>query len=283
MFENRIDRAFKGLKGRAALITYVTAGDPDLETTESLVAALVEGGADLIELGLPFSDPMADGPAIQKASQRALASGTTIAGLFDLAKRISRRHEVPLAVMTYFNPVQRYGVERFSSDAAEAGLDGLIIPDLPLEEGSEVRRTIASRGLHPILFLAPTSTDDRIAATAREAGGFIYCVSLTGVTGARSVLSDRAADLVRRASRHTDVPLAVGFGVSTPEQAAKIGAIADGVIVGSAIVNIIERESCSPALAAQVSSFVKELRGALGPRSDEEPPSAPGEPTSSLT
>lgn len=247
MANRRIASTFAALRerGEKAFIPYITAGDPDLATTVDLCRALARAGADLIELGLPFSDPLADGPVIQQATRRALKAGTTTDKVFDLVAALRRdpemprAAEIPIVLLTYYNPVFRYGVERFLDRAAAAGLDGLVVPDLPLEEAEELRNAAAQRGLDLILFMAPTSTDDRLAATARAAQGFIYCVSLTGVTGAREQLSDRAAELCARARRHTDLPLAVGFGISTPEQAAAMGRVADAAIVGSAIVRLI--------------------------------------------
>ncbi|MBX6341234.1 MAG: tryptophan synthase subunit alpha, partial [Thermomicrobiaceae bacterium] len=204
-------------QGRTAIVPYLTVGYPDLDTVQRVAPALVEGGAAMIELGIPFSDPLADGATIQQASHRALQNGVTVARCFETAREL--RHEgvdVPLIFMGYFNPILRFGVERFAARCAEVGVDGLIVPDLPPDESDEVLEACRRYGRDLIFMVAPTSTDDLIAAVTRRASGFIYCVSLTGVTGARESLSAGLGDFIRRVRRRTDLPLAIGFGISRP-------------------------------------------------------------------
>ncbi len=287
---NRVDAAFARLRaeGRAALIPYVTVGDPDLATTRAVVLAAAAAGADLVELGLPFSDPIADGPVIQAASQRSLAGGFRIAQAFDLARELRRAlagapgapaagggvpgagregesagEGIPLLFMTYYNPVLQHGLDPFARDAAAAGVDGLLVPDLSLEESGPLAAACRAAGLHLIQFLAPTSTDERVRRVAEAASGFVYLVSLTGVTGARERLSERLGDLVARARRHVRVPLCVGFGISTPEQAAAAARVADGVIVGSAVVRLVAEGEGPEAAAARVGGFLRSLREAM--------------------
>jgi tryptophan synthase alpha chain len=259
----RITGKFKELKqkGQKALITYLTAGDPDLEMTADLVLAAEENGADIIELGIPFSDPLADGPVIQKASLRALNSGTTVSGILGCIKNIRTKTQIPIAVMTYYNPIHRYGLKEFAVHAKEAGVDGLIVPDLPYEEGEELYALAKDEGLETILFVAPTSTTERIKKTAELSTGFIYCVSLTGVTGPRDDLQTGVRELISRIKDCTDKPVALGFGISHPEQARRAAEMADGVIVGSAIVKMIG-EKRGEELLKDVGSFVRELKKA---------------------
>ncbi|MCL2004009.1 MAG: tryptophan synthase subunit alpha [Oscillospiraceae bacterium] len=219
-----------------AFIPFITGGDPDLETTEEVLRALCEAGADIIEIGVPFSDPVAEGPVIEAASERALSAGCTADKLFDLVKRV--RADVPILFMTYYNPVFAYGAGRFTQRCAECGVSGLIVPDLPFEEREELLGPCAARGLELISLIAPTS-EERIARIAKASSGFLYCVSSLGVTGTRDKLGGGARRMIEQAKRVSDIPCAVGFGVSTPEQAREIAAYADGVIVGSAIVRII--------------------------------------------
>ena len=254
---SQITSVFK--PGHKALIAYITAGYPDIETTPEIAVALAENGCDIIELGIPFSDPLADGATIQKASYRALQNGTTPQVCLELAAEISRKIATPLAFMTYYNPVLNYGLEAFCQSCAEAGIHGLIIPDLPPEEGEELETTTRKHDLDLIYMLAPTSTDDRVAAVADRASGFIYLVSLTGVTGARDTLSPELEGFVKRVRRKAKQPLCVGFGISTPEHAQQVAAIADGVIVGSRLIQLIEEDTT----LATLSSFVANLRKAL--------------------
>lgn len=265
--QTRIGRTFAALRaaGRKALMPYLCAGDPDLETSCRLIKAVARSGADLLEIGMPFSDPIADGPTIQLATQRALRAGTTPAAVFDLIARLRADGvETPIALMTYYNLIYRPGLERFCRMAADAGVDGIICPDLSLEESPELRAACRAAGLDLIPFLAPTSTDERIAAVAQVASGFIYCVSLTGVTGARDALSEQFAPLIERARRQTDLPLAVGFGIGSPEQAARVAAVADGAIVGSALVRYCGLELPAAEMTAQAAAFVQSLKDALG-------------------
>lgn len=261
---SRIANTFERLRAekRTALIPYITAGDPTLAVTEAVVPALVAGGADLIELGIPYSDPLADGPTIQLAAQRALDGGATIAKVHESVKRLRDQGvDVPLLYLVYYNCIFRQGEERFVADAAAAGVDGLIVPDLPLEAGESLRQLTTAAGLDLIYLLAPTSTPERIKRTAERASGFIYCVSLTGVTGARTEISAALEPFLDRVRKSTDVPLAVGFGISTPDQAAQVASVADGVIVGSALINSIHDNASSPEAAAEAAhSFMASFR-----------------------
>lgn len=246
---------------RTALIPFVTAGYPSLATSEALVRALVRGGADLVEIGVPFSDPLADGATVQRTSQRAIANGIRLVDCLELAFRLRSEHGVslPLVLMGYYNPILAYGPARFAADAAALGVDGVIVPDLPTEESDELLAACRAHGRDLIFLVAPTSTDERLAEVGRRASGFVYCVSLTGVTGARQALPDLAAYLAR-VRRHTNLPLAVGFGVSTAEHVRQIGAAADGAVVASALINHLDDfpEAEQPAAAEQ---FVRGLRG----------------------
>lgn len=230
-------------QGRAALMPYMTAGDPSLPWTERLIEAVLDAGADMIELGMPYSDPLADGPTVQAAGQRALEAGTTISGVFDLVRRVrERRAETPIALLVYYNCIFRRGIERFVSEAAAAGLDGLIVPDLPPDEADELHDAANKAGITPIYLVAPTSTRERIRLIVSRSEGFIYCVSLTGVTGARKQLAESLEPFLGRVrdemtAMEKFVPLAVGFGISTPEHVASVSRIAEGVIVGSALID----------------------------------------------
>lgn len=247
--------------GRLALIPYITAGYPDVETTVELAVALAEAGADLLELGIPFSDPLADGVTIQRASFAALEAGVTPSICLEIATRVRARSDVPLLFMGYYNPFLRYGLDAFAADSARAGVDGLIVPDLPPEEAGELRAALGARGLDLIHLLAPTSTDARIALVARAATGFVYCASLAGVTGARSELSAGLPAFLGRVRRHTDLPLCVGFGISRPEHVAALRGIADGAIVGSALVGLVERLAPEERVRG-AASYLAELRRA---------------------
>jgi tryptophan synthase alpha chain len=228
--------------GRKALVVYICAGDPDLATTERLVPALAEAGADVIELGVPFSDPLADGPTIQAASQRALLSGTSLSGVLQLVGRLRASHcEVPLVLFGYMNPILRMGLQPFVQQATEAGADGILVPDLPLEEARELGALAEARGLSLVLLAAPTTPPERLRAIGAATRGFLYFVSVTGVTGARVELPEDLPAKLAEARAATRVPLAVGFGVSTAEQAGALSAHADAVVVGSAIVDTLHR------------------------------------------
>ncbi|HBY56495.1 MAG TPA: tryptophan synthase subunit alpha [Candidatus Atribacteria bacterium] len=251
-------------KRKKGLIIYITAGDPDLETTEKLVYTIAEAGADVIELGIPFSDPLADGVTIQQASQRALEKNANIPKILATVKKIRKKISIPLALMTYYNPVYCYGLERFTRDSQKAGVDGFIIPDLPLEESEDLRNIINKSGLALISFLAPNSTLERIKAVAQKAQGFIYCVSVTGVTGTRENFTPQILEMIEKIRLYTDIPLAIGFGISSPEQAQKIVKYADAIIVGSAIVKLIEDSQKNlPIILSQVNNFVRSLKEAI--------------------
>ena len=258
---NRIDLKSKELKKRKkkAFIAFITAGDPDLRTTEQLVVAFEGAGVDIVELGVPFSDPLADGPTIQAASQRALKKHVNLENILAAVKRIRRRSEIPIALMTYYNPVFHYGEERFARKAKACGVDGLIVPDLPPEEGRSLIRAARQNGLATVFFLAPTTTRQRMKRIVNAATGFIYYVSLTGVTGARQELPASLTQQVRLAKRMTRKPVCVGFGVSTPAQVRQVAKVADGVIVGSAIVNAIAENKGKKQLVPNVGRFVRKL------------------------
>jgi len=262
---NRIEERFKDLrhKGEKGLITYISAGDPNTETTEKLVLAMEQAGADIIELGIPYSDPLADGPVIQEASQRALKGGITLEKIFQTVADIRRHSQVPLALMTYVNPILQYGVEAFIAKCEEVGVDGLIIPDLPQEETHLIKPALAQSPVALIPLLAPTSTEDRIREITREARGFVYCVSVTGVTGIRQEVSNDLEGFMSIIRKYTDQPLGLGFGVSTPEQARAMARYSDAVIVGSAIVKIIGEKGASGECIEAVRDFTAQLKSAL--------------------
>ena len=249
-------------RGEKALICYVVAGDPTLDRTVEVVRALDEAGVDAVELGIPFSDPLADGPSVQAASQRALASGSSVARSLEVVRKIRKVSQIPLVVMTYFNPTLRYGVERFAREAAESGIDGVIQTDLTPEESEEWVKAARASNLDTVFLVAPTSTDRRIEVVSGLATGFVYAVSRTGITGARSDIPTDLPDLVSRVRNHTDLPVCVGFGVSQPDHVKKIGAFADGVVVGSALVDVIGREGDSSSLISAVRDFVAPLKAA---------------------
>ena len=240
--KGRIEACFEGLreKGEKALIPFLTAGDPDLETTEALVLAMAGAGADIIELGIPFSDPSAEGPTIQRSSARALAAGTSLRSILQLVDRLRARIEQPIVLMGYANPVHAMGAEAFAKTASEVGVDGIIIPDLTPEDGAPYLDPIRALGIDVILLAAPTTRPERLEKLVRETQGFLYYVSLQGVTGARQTMDRGIEERVRLAQSLGEMPVCVGFGVATPEHAATIGAYADGVVVGSAIVDRIE-------------------------------------------
>lgn len=257
---NNIDRAFADCRaaGRAAAIFYVTAGYPDLATSEAAVDWAADEGADIVELGIPFSDPIADGPTIQNASARALAAGTRIADILELTRRLRERHpRLGLLLFTAYNPVFRFGEAAFVEAAVRAGADGLLIPDLPPEEAGELPALAARAGLSQVFLIAPTTSEDRAARLAEASTGFIYYISLKGVTGARAELPPDLEPNVRRVRAATDKPVAVGFGVSRPEQARAISGFADGVIVGSALIKAIGEEPDDPEREMRVRAFVR--------------------------
>ena len=248
-------------EGRTAIIPFVTAGYPTPERSEEWVLALVRGGADVIEIGVPFSDPLADGATVQRTSQAALRHGVTLADSVAMARRLREQHgvAVPILLMGYFNPMLQYGLEELAKDSAAAGVDGYIVPDLPAEESDELLEVCRRHGLDLVFLLAPTSTDERIAAVAERASGFIYCVSLTGVTGQRAALPD-LRDYLARVRARTDLPLAVGFGVSTPEHVRNVGEVADGAVVASALINFLDTVPDADQVAV-AEQFVRGLRG----------------------
>ncbi len=258
----RITRLFEDLKreGRKGLIAFITAGDPTPALTPALVEAMVRGGADLIELGVPFSDPIADGPVIQRAGERALKAGTTLKGVLEIARQIRSRSEVPLLLFTYLNPVVRYGVEALARDAAAAGIDGCLLTDASVEEAGEYVEAMRRYNLDTVFLAAPTSTERRLKLVAQYSTGFVYLVSRTGVTGQRDSVSDAVTPLVAAARAVTDLPLAVGFGISKPEHVKQLGRQVEAVVVGSAIVSLIERLGASPTLEAELEAFIRELK-----------------------
>lgn len=265
---SRIGETFARLreKGSLALVGWQTIGYPEIGTTERLVPALYEGGFDLFELGVPFSDPMADGATIQRSSQQALDNGTTPQHCFDAVRTLRREGlTAPMVFMAYFNTVLAMGLDRFAGEAAEAGLDGLTVPDLPPEEADELLTALEPAGIDPIFLVAPTSTEARLKTVAERASGFIYCVSLTGVTGARDELSSALPDYLARVRAVTDLPLAVGFGISRPEHVASLRGKADGAIVGSRIIDIMER-TAPDEHAAALRAYGASMREAAGPR-----------------
>jgi len=261
MQPTRIQSLFEGLKkeGRAALVAYITAGDPTPERTPALVAALERGGADLIELGVPFSDPIADGPVIQRGSDRALKAGTTVAKVLEIARKIRATSEIPLLLFTYLNPVMRYGLEKLACDAKTAGIDGCLLTDVSVEEAESYVAVMRKAGLDTVFLAAPTSTEARLNLVAKYSAGFVYLVSRTGVTGERQALSDALEPLIRRMRGVTSLPLAAGFGISTPDQASAVAKMADGVVVGSAIVRLIEQN----ASEAEIEAYARSLRNGM--------------------
>jgi tryptophan synthase alpha chain len=258
---SRIAAVF-GRPGHKALIPYLTVGYPDIDATLEMARIVASSGGDLLELGIPFSDPMADGTTIQRASYQSLRRGTTPELCLEAAGKLRKDIDIPLVFMTYYNPVHKYGLESFCRDCAQAGIDGLIVPDLPPEEGGELEGTCAGHGLDLIYLLAPTSTDERIDLVAARSKGFIYLVSLTGVTGARASLPAELEGFVRRVRARAAQPLCVGFGISTPQEARRVAEVADGVIVGSRIVQLLSE----PDPRMLVSRFVASLREALSDR-----------------
>lgn len=262
---SQITNCLKELRsaGKKGLIPFITAGDPDLAGTVAIARRMAAAGADIIELGIPFSDPLADGPVIQQASGRALASGTTLPKILEAVKELRRDCHTPLVLMGYYNPIYKYGISRFAKDASEAGVNGLIIPDLPHEESGPLLEATLETGLDLIPLVAPTTTDHRLEKIAADARGFIYCVSVTGVTGARAEIKTDIASFTDRVRRHTSLPLAVGFGIAGPEQAARVAEHCDAVVVGSAIVKLIAE--CGNAVTAgpAVEQLVREIRSAL--------------------
>ena len=245
---------------KSGLVTYITAGDPDLSRTEGILRALDRAGADVLEVGVPFSDPLADGPVIQRATERALASGTTLADVLALIGRVRAAVQAPIVIFSYANPILRLGAERFADLAAAAGVDGVLVLDLPIEEAGEFRDLLARRRIDTILLLSPTTTDDRLRTAARLGSGFLYAISRLGVTGARDTLADGAEEMVRRIRSFSDLPVALGFGISKPEHVRAVGMWADAAVVGSALVNVIAEAGRSADLDTRVEEYVRWLK-----------------------
>lgn len=259
---SRISQTFAECKaaGRTALMPFLTVGYPDLETSEAILMAMVEAGADMLEIGTPFSDPLADGPTVQHTSQVSLDKGTKLRDAMALVKRVREKGvTVPITLMGYYNPVVKYGVEKYAADCADAGVDGFIVPDLPIEESDRLHKAAQQHNLDLIFMAAPTTTDARLRKVNELGSGYVYCVAVTGVTGARDEMSATLDDYMARVRSHTDLPLGIGFGISTPEHVEHVGRVADGAIVASAIINYMnEHPDDMPAAA---SRFVKYLQG----------------------
>src|SRR6186997_1351309 len=242
------------------LVTYITAGDPDLQRTAGILRALARAGADVLEIGVPFSDPLADGPVIQRATERALASGATLAGVLDLLERLRPDVAAPFVVFSYANPILRMGAERFADRAKAAGVDGVLVLDLPIEEAAGFRNMLAARRIDTILLLSPTTTDERLRKAASLGSGFLYAISRLGVTGARDRLADGAQEMVQRIRRVSDLPVALGFGISKPEHVREVGRWADAAVVGSALVSVIADAGASDDLDRRVEEYVRWLK-----------------------
>jgi tryptophan synthase alpha chain len=257
----RIAKRFAALResGELGIVAYITAGDPSLDATQKFVLALAEAGADVIELGIPFSDPLADGPTIQRASERALKSGTTLAQIIALVREIRKTSEVPIVLFSYYNPILQMGLEKFTAAAANAGADGILITDLTPEESDDYRRILGAHNLDTIYLGAPTSTDDRLAKIAEVSSGFLYLISRTGVTGAKDALPDDLPTLLRRARKVTQLPIAVGFGISLPGHVSVLGGLADAAVVGSALVSEIENATAANPTAANIAAAAAAL------------------------
>lgn len=264
--KSRIHNRFNQLhkQGDKALVTFITAGDPDLATTAALLPRMAEAGADIIELGIPFSDPMADGPTIQRASERALAGGVTLEAVMSMVSKVRDQVSAPIVLMGYSNPIYSYGWQRFAEDAVKAGIDGLLLVDLPPEEAGELLPAAKAAGLEVIFLLTPTSDDTRIKQVSRYGSGFLYYVTVTGVTGARQSVSNSLEDELKAVRNTIKLPVVAGFGISTPEQAAQVAAAADGVVVGSAIVKLFEQHQ-GEQLQTEVTRLIRSLKDAIAP------------------
>jgi tryptophan synthase alpha chain len=261
---SRIAARFRELatRGEMGLVAYITAGDPSLDASEKIALAAAKAGADVIELGVPFSDPVADGPTIQRASERALRAGTTLAGVIDLVRRIRSQSDVALVLFSYYNPLLQMGAEKFAAAAAEAGADGVLAIDLTPEESAAYRQTMRAHNLDAVFLVAPTSPDQRIEQIAKISSGFLYLVSRTGVTGAREALPQELPALARRVRKFTTLPIAVGFGISLPTHVTVLGGIADAAVVGSALVSEVEKAATPDAAAAAVGERIRILKEA---------------------
>ena len=267
MKKTRIDRTFAELKtsGRRGFVAYITAGDPDLASTVDIVLRLEKAGADVIELGIPFSDPLADGEANQRAAERALAAGTTFAGILDTVREIRKHSQIPLLFFSYLNPLYAHGFDSAVARAAEAGIDGMLLVDLAWEESAPYRKALAKHGLNYVPLITPTTPEDRIARIAAAGNGFIYAVSREGVTGMQNKLQEQAQELLARARRVTDLPVALGFGISSPEQARAYAEMTDAVVVGSFIVSTFHKHGSTPsgrdAATAEVAALIQAVKG----------------------
>jgi tryptophan synthase alpha chain len=275
---SRLGETFEHLRARGerALVAYFTAGDPSLDVTRRLVLEAARRGADVVELGVPFSDPLADGPVIQRAAMRALERGTSVARVLETVATLRAETRVPIVLLTYYNPVLAFGLKAFARTAADAGVDGVIVADLPPEEADPLAAEAEAAGLDLVHLVAPTSTPERVRLIARRSRGFIYLVSLTGVTGERRELPRDLAEQIRTLRLVTTMPVCVGFGISRPEQVAAVGRLADGVIVGSAIVRLVEARADSRTLVEDVGAFIAELKAPLRPGGGDREPSPAG-------
>ena len=260
----RISKRFAQLRaaGELGIVAYITAGDPSFDATHKFVLALAEAGSDVIELGVPFSDPLADGPTIQRASERALKAGASLAGVLELVRRIRQTSQVPLVLFTYFNPILQMGLEKFAASAAQAGADGVLVTDLTPEESEDYRRILRAQNLDTIFLAAPTSDDERLRKISACSSGFLYLISRTGVTGAKDSLPDDLPGLLRRVHQFTELPVAVGFGISLPGHVSVLGGLADAAVVGSALVSEIEKSSSVEAASAALGERVSILKEA---------------------
>jgi tryptophan synthase alpha chain len=258
----RLADTFERLRGekKPGLVTYVTAGDPDLERTRGILSSLDRAGADVLEVGVPFSDPLADGPVIQRATERALASGATLKGVLDMVGRLRSQVRAPIVIFSYANPILRLGAERFGDQAREAGVDGVLVLDLPIEEADDFRSMLAARRIDTILLLSPTTTDQRLRKAAKLGSGFLYAISRLGVTGARDAIAEGAEEMARRIRAVSSLPLALGFGISKPEHVREVGRWADAAVVGSALVSVIADAGRSPDLTTRVEEYVRWLK-----------------------
>ena len=259
---SRLEETFDALRRRRVpgLVTYVTAGDPDLTRSGAVVSALSRAGADVLEIGVPFSDPLADGPVIQRATERALAAGTTLTRVLDMVGTLRREVDAPVVIFSYVNPILRLGTERFADRAREAGVDGVLVLDLPIEEAGDFRTMLSRRGIDTILLLSPTTTDERLRKAASLGSGFLYAISRLGVTGARDTLANGAREMVGRIRAVSSLPVALGFGVSRPEHVREVGRWADAAVVGSALVSVIAEAGTSSNLVTRVEEYVRWLK-----------------------
>jgi tryptophan synthase alpha chain len=259
---SRLAATFAGLRKAAkpGLVTYITAGDPTLPRTRDVLLALERAGADVMEVGVPFSDPLADGPVIQRATERALASHTTLSGVLDLIGDVRGDIRAPVVIFSYANPILRLGAERFADRARDAGVDGVLVLDLPIEEADDFRNMLGKRGIDTILLLSPTTTDDRLRKAAALGSGFLYAISRLGVTGARDRLADGAREMVERIRRVSSLPVALGFGISKPEHVREVARWADAAVVGSALVNVVAEAGTSNDLETKVEEYVRWLK-----------------------